>query len=87
MDTHKQGWIPCCEEATLLAERSLQQKLPFWRHMGLRVHLLYCKYCRRFLKQSRQIAEAAAKMQQHEDFTLDPQVKAEWESLISRKIN
>ncbi|MBV7532202.1 hypothetical protein [Chitinophaga sp. sic0106] len=79
---------PCCKDATLLAERRLQNfKLPFWDQVGLRVHLLYCRYCRRFVKQSRIIAAAAAKMQQHESFTLDPAVKAGWEAAISRKLD
>ncbi|WP_291913620.1 hypothetical protein [Chitinophaga sp. CB10] len=88
MDTHKHGWPPCCKDATLLAEKRLQEKLSFRERFGLGLHLLYCKYCRRFMKQGRIIAAATEQLLQHdESLTLDAQVKAEWELIISQKID
>ncbi|UCD30958.1 MAG: zf-HC2 domain-containing protein [Desulfobacterales bacterium] len=40
-----------CQEATRLVSESLDRKLPFHQRVGIRVHLLMCKFCSRYEKQ------------------------------------
>ena len=37
-----------CKEATRLQSAALDRKLPFRQRFGLRVHILLCKWCRRY---------------------------------------
>ena len=48
-----------CEEATRLISESLDRKLPLGRRIGLRIHLLMCKLCPRFLRQMLFLKEAS----------------------------
>lgn len=40
-----------CEEAARLISESLDRRLPLGRRISLRIHLLMCKLCPRFLRQ------------------------------------
>ena len=42
---------PSCREASRLQSEALDHPLPFRRRLGLRIHLLLCKWCRRYGKQ------------------------------------
>ena len=42
---------PGCRTATRLQSEALDHKLPFRQRLGLRIHLLLCKWCRRYGKQ------------------------------------
>ncbi|MFZ0827630.1 MAG: zf-HC2 domain-containing protein [Verrucomicrobiia bacterium] len=42
---------PNCKAATRLQSDALDRKLPLRQQMGLRLHLLLCKWCRRYGKQ------------------------------------
>ena len=44
-----------CEEATLLAIRSKEEKLPVRKKMQLHFHLWVCSCCSNFVKQSERI--------------------------------
>ena len=44
--------LNCCE-ASHLQSRSLEQSLPWRARLGLRLHLLLCKWCRRYALQVR----------------------------------
>ena len=48
-----------CEEATRLISESLDRKLPLGRRVALRIHLLMCKLCPRFLHQMLFLEEAS----------------------------
>ncbi len=50
---------PNCREATRLQSEALDQPLPLPKRFGLRVHLLLCKWCRRYGKQIRFLRRAA----------------------------
>jgi len=43
---------PNCREATALHSRSLDGPLPWINRLGLRIHLLLCKWCRRYSHQT-----------------------------------
>ena len=40
-----------CKEATHLISESLDRDLPLHKRMGVRVHLFFCKFCRRYRRQ------------------------------------
>jgi len=40
-----------CREATRLISQSMDTKLPWPRRLAMRVHLLYCVWCRRYAAQ------------------------------------
>ncbi len=44
-----------CKQATELVSQSLDQRLPWSKRVQLKLHLMMCKYCMRFLKQMRAI--------------------------------
>jgi hypothetical protein len=48
-----------CKEATLLATKKEFEALSGVQKTKLMVHLLFCKYCKRFIVQSNRIALAA----------------------------
>lgn len=41
-----------CKHATLLAQKKEEDKISITERVKLSYHLLYCSYCRRFVKQS-----------------------------------
>ena len=44
-------WMFKCKEVTRLVSESLDRKLPLYQRIGVRIHLLMCKFCARFKKQ------------------------------------
>src|SRR6266699_2433417 len=50
---------PGCKAAARLQSEALDRKLPLRQRFGLRVHLLLCKWCRRYGKQVTFLRNAA----------------------------
>lgn len=44
-------WMFNCKEVTYMVSESMDRKLPFAQRMGIRMHLLMCRFCSRFRKQ------------------------------------
>jgi hypothetical protein len=42
---------PSCKEASRLQSAALDQKLTLGQRLGLRIHILFCKWCRAYGKQ------------------------------------
>lgn len=58
-------WMPTCREATELASRAMDERLPFADRLALRFHLAICDNCARFNRQLQEMrrlfrAETAA---------------------------
>jgi hypothetical protein len=51
--------LPNCHEAARLQSQALDKKLPALQRFGLWLHLLACKWCRRYGKQIRFLQHAA----------------------------
>jgi len=49
---------PDCREASRLQSEALDHSLPRGQRFGLRLHLLLCKWCRRYGKQIRFLRQA-----------------------------
>ena len=60
---------PTCKQATRLQSKTLEHKLPFPQRLGLQLHLLLCKWCRRYGKQIRFLRDAA---QEHPEELAEP---------------
>lgn len=50
-------WMFNCKKVSRLVSESLDRKLPLYQRMGIRIHLLICKFCRRFQQQLMLIRE------------------------------
>ena len=53
------GLSPNCKQATRLQSEALDRNLSFPQRLGLQLHLLLCKWCRRYGKQIRFLRDAA----------------------------
>ena len=51
-----------CHEATFLISKKQEEKLSLTEQMKLSLHLMYCKYCNRFAKQTKEITKAIKEM-------------------------
>ena len=60
---------PNCKQASRLQSEALDHKLPVAQRVGLRIHLLLCKWCRRYGKQIRFLRDAA---HEHPDELVEP---------------
>ena len=58
--------VPNCREASRLQSEALDHPLSLPKRFGLRLHLLVCKWCRRYGKQIRFLRQA---LRQHTDET------------------
>lgn len=87
MGQHTHTWLPCCKDATMLVEKQLQQQsLPLLQRIGLRLHLLYCIYCRRYAKQSRAIDKHLDGFVAQTDILPDESLKLKWEMMIAAEM-
>lgn len=48
-----------CKETSLLLSRACDERLPWRMRLAVRLHLLYCRGCRRFEKQLQLLRSAA----------------------------
>lgn len=44
-------WIFSCKKITGMISESMDRKLPLSKRMGIRVHLMMCKFCKRYQQQ------------------------------------
>jgi hypothetical protein len=51
-----------CREATRLISQSMDAKLPWHRRLVMKVHLLYCIWCRRYAAQLRFLRQATRQL-------------------------
>ena len=81
-------WMPTCREATELASRAMDERLPFADRVALRFHLAICDNCARFNRQLQEMrrlfrAETAA----DEDAPgLDPEARQRIASELQKKL-
>ena len=57
---------PSCKQASRLQSESLDRPLTFFERLGLRLHLLLCKWCRRYGKQLKFLRSAAHQCEDHQ---------------------
>ena len=50
---------PRCREAVRLQSEQMDHPLEWWQRLGLKIHLLLCKWCRRYGRQIRFLRTAS----------------------------
>jgi len=53
-----------CREATRLISQAMDSTLPWHRRMAIKLHLLYCVWCRRYAAQVQILRKAAKQLPQ-----------------------
>ena len=78
-----------CKEASYLHQKKQEGQLDVPERFGLWFHLLYCKFCRQFVKQVELIESAAHKFYQSAEqrFHLTPARKAELQKAFDEQLN
>ncbi len=62
-----------CRDVTRLISESMDGSLSIGKRIGVRLHLLMCKFCARYERQLVLIREAARRLAALEDMPIDPQ--------------
>ena len=76
-----------CRQATYLHEKKKEGKLDAAERFGLWVHLLYCKFCRLFIKQVEQLETSARRLNSNGPaFHLSSDRKAELKKAFDEKL-
>lgn len=66
--------IPCTQATFLISKRE-DRGLSICERFQLLIHLMICKFCRRFLGQTRIISKAAYRVESEERLTVEEKVK------------
>ncbi|MCT4587673.1 MAG: hypothetical protein N4A71_07615 [Carboxylicivirga sp.] len=86
MDTKGKMMITC-KEATFLISKKQQDRLNFFEKMQLRLHLMMCKYCRRFSIQVNFMTKAIQRMKNKvEERGVEIKLNEEQKKRLRRKI-
>ena len=64
-----------CKKASQLASRAMDEKLPFWKNIVLKVHLLLCSNCKNFSRQLEFLREVSRRFTIIKEFELSPEAK------------
>jgi hypothetical protein len=51
-----------CRQVSRLISQSMDARLPWHRRLGIRVHLFYCVWCRRYAAQLKVLRQAACQL-------------------------
>jgi hypothetical protein len=77
---------PNCRDASRLQSEALDKKLSFAKRVGLRLHLLICKWCRRYGKQIRFLRSAAQQCPDHLTEAIPQNLSAEAKERIRERL-
>jgi hypothetical protein len=78
--------LPTCRDAGRLQSEALDTRLCFSKRVGLRLHLLICKWCRRYGKQIRFLHEAASEHPDSITEAVPQQLSPEARERIKRRL-
>ncbi len=71
-------WIFSCKKISLLISESMDWKLPLYRRLGIKLHLMMCYLCRRYKKQLlfiHSILQTEKKIEEIDSASLSPEAK------------
>jgi hypothetical protein len=77
---------PNCREATRLQSEALDRRLGPGRRIGLSIHLVLCKWCRRYGKQIGVLRSAAHRHEKPEQFLPSQSLPPEARERIKRRL-
>ena len=68
-----------CRQVTRLVSQSIDAKLPWYQWLGMRIHLLYCVWCRRYASQihflHKACKQSGSEPEARPSHTLSPEAK------------
>ena len=77
---------PSCKEATRLQSAALDRQLTLRQRLGLRIHLVLCKWCRRYGKQITFLRSATQRCAQDDQHSPPQILPPETRARIKRKL-
>ncbi len=72
-----------CKQASQLASRAMDERLPFWKNASLKLHLLLCRSCSKFTQQLIFLRKASRNSKDFQNFQLSDKAKQR----ISKTLN
>lgn len=75
-----------CRQVTRLVSRSMDTPLSWHQRLGMRFHLLYCVWCRRYASQLRFLRSAAQKVAEKESDTAATKLPDETKKQMQERI-
>jgi hypothetical protein len=79
-------FLPTCRTASRLQSEALERKLSFSKRVGLALHLLVCKWCRRYGKQIRFLRAAAQECPDHLTEAVPQKLSAEARERLRQRL-
>jgi predicted anti-sigma-YlaC factor YlaD len=76
-----------CRHVTRLVSQSMDAKLPWHQRVAVRIHLLYCVWCRRYVAQIRFLREAAKEMAVGATTNLAPKLSVEAKEQMRQRLH
>jgi hypothetical protein len=78
---------PSCKEAARLQSAALDGKLTLRQRLGLRFHLVLCRWCRRYGKQITFLRSAAQQSAEHDEHSPSEVLSPEAHERIKRNLH
>jgi hypothetical protein len=76
-------WMFNCKKVTHLVSESLDRKLSLYQRMGMRIHLMMCKFCSRYQEQLLFLRKTA---RLYSESSEDPDLSIELSSEVGKRI-
>jgi len=76
-----------CKQASQLASRSMDEKLPLWKNIMLMMHLLLCRSCNNFTRQLDFLRKASRRSRATLDFRLTAEARQRIANALEDKQN
>src|ERR1041384_3569390 len=77
---------PCCKQASRLQSEAMDRPLSFFERFGLQIHLLLCRWCRRYGQQLRFLRKAAHQCANHDQSESAHKLSPEARERIKQKL-
>jgi hypothetical protein len=84
--------MPNCKQVARLLSQSMEARLPWHQRLGVRFHLLYCVWCRRYASQIQFLSKATKGLATGEEDSspaqkLSPEAKEQMRQRVQNALN
>ena len=76
-----------CKEVTELASKQQDTPLPFKQRMQLKIHLMMCKFCNRYLKQLNFLKTAIQRIDHHSPHPLPDESRNRIRATLEKEVD
>ena len=77
---------PSCREATRLQSEAMDRPLRLRQRIGLRIHVILCRWCRRYGRQIGLLRAIAHEQEKHEETLLSPTLRPEAKARMKERL-